>query len=252
MSIVSPENCEKLGPAAAAAAVAAARCIQAIIALIDAIKDQVSGLAEPACEGVPASRQLTDQFRAQQREIVNLATVFSARLRAREQGALFARFAVLQNLQEEVTVENASSLCRLVSCLTEVLDILRDRPNFAAKIPCHVQADIEEPSGAAGGTEPSKRGLESLGALSVNVKKKCRRPPTPHHSATAAPSDHFVEIKDESADEGEEALLYDKSPRQPDGPPDEEESGGGADEGEEDFLEKLLSPESDFSLSPRR
>ena len=136
MSFVSPEKLRKLGPAAAAAAVAAARCIQAIIALIEAIKDQVSDLAEPACEGVPASRQLTDQFRAQQREIVNLATVFSARLRAREQGALFARFVVLQNLQEEVTVDNAASLCRLVSCLTEVLDTLRDRPNFAAKIPC--------------------------------------------------------------------------------------------------------------------
>ena len=82
------KKCEKPGPSAAAAAVAAARCIQAIIQLIDAIKDQVSGLAEPACEGVPASRQLTDQFRAQQREIVNLATEFSARLRAREQGRL--------------------------------------------------------------------------------------------------------------------------------------------------------------------
>ena len=100
-----------------------------------------------------------------------------------------------------------------------------------------------------------KRGRESLGALAVNVTKTRRRLPTPHHSAAAAPSDYSEEeIESEGADEREEEATFviGEPYPQPDGPPDEEESGEGADEGVADFLEKCLSPESDFSLSPRR
>ena len=227
--------------------------IQVITQLLAKIRDLVSNLADPACEGVPASRQLTDQHRSAQREIVFSATEFAARLRAREQGAGFARFAVLTDLQEEVTVENASRLVRLSSDLTEVLGILTCRPETSVKLPCAAEA-VKESIGAAGGAESLKRGRESLGALAVNVTKTRRRLPTPHHSATAAPSDYSEEeIESEGADEREEAAyFYDKSPPQPDGPPDEEESEEGADEGVVDFLEKCLSPESDFSLSPRR
>ena len=108
--------------------------IQVITQLIAKVRDLISNLAEPACEGVPASRQLTDQHRSAQREIVFSATEFAARLRAREQGAGFARFEVLTALQEEVTVENASRLVRLSSDLTEVLGILTCRPETSVKL----------------------------------------------------------------------------------------------------------------------
>ena len=183
------------GPAAAVRCCCCDPCalrIQVITQLLAKIRDLVSNLADPACEGVPASRQLTDQHRSAQREIVFSATEFAARLRAREQGAGFARFAVLTALQEEVTVENASRLVRLSSDLTEVLGILTCRPETSVKLSCAAEA-VKESIGAAGGAESLKRGRESLGALAVNVTKTRRRLPTPGFGEPSGSTDRSEE-----------------------------------------------------------
>ena len=213
---------------------------QAIIHLLAQVRDNTTNLAEPACDGVPASRQLADTYRAQQREIVQTASGIAANLRAREQGALFRRYAVLSDLQKEVSTTNAADLCRLARILTEVLGLLSDLQ--PAKLPSCVAEAV-----AAGGAEresPSKRGQESLGALGHIAKKACyNRPPTPHHSANAACA------------AGGGAPKKERSIPQPDGPPEREPSeGASADEEDEDvadYLDRCLSPESDFSLSPR-
>ena len=158
----------------------------------------------------------------------------------REQGALFCRYAVLQALQTEVSTTNAADLCRLASILTEVLGLLSDMQ--PAKLPSCVAEAV-----AAGGAEnlsPAKRVHESLGALGLSAKRaKNDRPPTPHHSASVACA------------AGGGAPKKERSIPQPDGPPEREPSeGASADEEDEDvadYLDRCLSPESDFSLSPR-
>ena len=213
---------------------------QAVAHLLTQIRDLIAHLAEPACEGTPASRQLTDGYRRQQREIVDTATEFAANLRARDQGRLFGRFDVLTALQEEIRTENASSLCRLASNLTEVLRILTES-TFPVKVPSCV---AEAVAGGAVEQPAAKRAQESLGALFVAQKR--RRLPTPHHSAAGGSADEIEEEKSPKSDE---------FVPQPDGPPDVNDSTEGAiadaDADVADYLDRCLSPDSDFSLSPR-
>ena len=212
---------------------------QAVTHLLTQIRDLIAHLSEPACEGTPASRQLTDVYRRQQRKIVDTATEFAANLRARDQGRLFGRFDVLTALQEEIRSENATSLCRLASNLTEVLRILTEEL-FPVKLPSCV---AEAVAGGAAEETTAKRGQESLGALFVTSKR--RRLPTPHHSAAGVSADEFEEGKPPKDEE---------FVPQPDGPPDENDSKeaiADADADVADYLNRCLSPDSDFSLSPR-
>ena len=198
-------------------------------------------------EGVPASRQLTDQVRRAQREIVLQTTTAAGILRAREQADSFSRHAVLKSLIVEVNPQNAHNLARLLSSLNEVIGVLSEGPADQPKTPSCVTEAIT--GAAAGGSH--KRPIESLGALGIESRVRRQRLPTP-------PPSNAVESETSPTEEGtdiaggvEETLQDNQNPPLPNGPPDEEEGILESDTDVANFLEECLSPDSDFSLSPR-